>query len=146
MRISKPQKLDPLAFLVILVSLGMLVTSVVHAEDYLFSNPLALDTTLHSPSSYSDPVAKVIPESRHSWLVPGAKGLRTTIKGGMAHIQFDSQDEGAYSSWLPQQTRFIFSMGLEESIHSNGLKSTSASDEVFDRYVPRLYLSIGHRW
>lgn len=146
MRRSNSNKLDPLAILVILVSFGMIVTSVAHAGDYLFSEPGSLDPTGHFSVKYSDPVANVIPESRHSWLVPGAKGLRTTIKGGMAHIQFDSRDEAEYSSWLPQQTRLVFSMGLEETTQRNGAKAVPGGDEVFDHYVPRLYLSIGHRW
>jgi len=146
MRTTRSHKLDPLAFLVVVVTVGMLVTSAVHAKDYLFTDPVLLEQLSQSSSNYVDPVANIIPESQHSWLVPGAKGMRTTIRGGMAHIQFDSRDEGEYSSWLPEETRFIFSMGVEEASQTDDDRIIPSGDEVFDRYVPRLYISIGHRW
>jgi hypothetical protein len=72
--------------------------------------------------------------------------MRTSFKGGMAHFQFDSSDEGEVPGMLPGNTRFIFSMGWEEEFLPDSVSSLDSSEDWYDRYKPMLYFSLGHRW
>jgi len=148
MRTNRQHKPDLMTLLFVFVTLGLFLTSFAHAENYLFSdadsfssvkNPIAQnEITLHS---------EVIPSSRNSWLIPGATGMRTSFKGGMAHIQFDSRDEGEVPGMMPGNTRFIVSMGWEEDLlPGNQAGNLDAAEDWYDRYKPMLYFTVGHRW
>lgn len=135
--------------LFVFVTLAMLFTSIVKAENYLFDEPAVLSSDMnlakHSIMKFHN---NVLPSTQNSWLLPGSSGVRTSFKGGMAHIQFDSNDDGDVSDNLPGNTRFIFSMGLEENEFDNipGSVGFTESQDWFDRYRPMLYLTIGHSW
>ena len=146
---KRPTTSTSLTQLFVFVTLAMLFTSIVKAENYLFDEPAHLSSDMslakHSTMSfYND----VLPSTKNSWLLPGSSGVRTSFKGGMAHIQFDSNDEGDVSANLPGNTRFIFSMGLEENELNNvpGNVGFTESQDWHDRYKPMLYLTVGHSW
>ena len=127
----------------------MIVTSIAHADNYLFGEPDVLSMmpgTSLSPANelQAEPVAN----TQNNWLLPGSSNSRTQFRGGMAHFQFDSGDDNDGSSMLPGNTRFTLSMGLEEHELSSldGNNSQLDSQEWYDRYRPMLYFSIGHRW
>jgi len=146
---SRPTKPASLTHLFVFVTLAMVLTSVVQAENYLFGEPLALSSDMNlGKSSTMTFHNTVLPSSKNSWLLPGSSGVRTSFKGGMAHFQFDSKDDGDVSRTLPGNTRFIFSMGLEENEFTNvpGSANFSESQDWIDRYKPMLYLTVGHSW
>ena len=129
--------------------MGMIVTSIAHAENYLFGEPGVLSTLNGaSVSGTHELQADALTTTQSNWLLPGASSAGTTFKGGMAHIQFDGGNDGDVSSLLPGNTRFTLSMGLEEHAQYNLDTNSSQLDtqEWYDRYRPMLYLSIGHRW
>ncbi len=132
-----------------LLLLGMIVNSVVHAENYLFAKTDEFSAVIDQDSHYySEFELSLSPNGRENWLLPSTRSTRTAFRGGMAHIQFDSSDESDISALLPGNTRFTFSMGLEENdlLSSPGSPTAASEQEWYDRYRPMLYLSIGHRW
>ena len=149
MRLNRQHKPDSLVILFLFVGMGMLVTSIAHAENYLFGEPDALVSISGiGTSNRLEFQSDVLSTKQNNWLLPGTSATRTSFKGGMAHIQFDSSDENDVSSVLPGNTRFTLSMGLEESdlLNLPGTANDLDSQEWYERYTPMLYLSIGHRW
>jgi hypothetical protein len=127
----------------------MIVTSIVHAENYLFGEPGVLSSELGTATNNRlEFQSDLLSSKQSSWLLPGNSATRTTFKGGMAHIQFDSSDDSDVSGMLPVNTRLTFSMGLEENdlLSLPGSANHIDSQDWYDRYRPMLYLSIGHRW
>jgi len=147
MRTDRPHKPDSMSLLFILVSLGMLISTYVHAEDYLFSEPGAYSSVMNLGKQHALELSPaVVPSSKNSWLIPGSSGVRTSIKGSMAHFQFDSHDEGEVSGLLPSNTRFIFSMGWEEDILPDSVYKADATEDWYDHYKPMLFFTVDHRW
>ena len=147
MRLDRQHKPDSMSLLFLLVTLGMLISSIAHADNYLFSEPGAISSDMNiGVQNKLELNSYVIPGSKNSWLIPGSTGMRTSFQGGMAHFQFDSRDEGEVPSMLPGNTRFVFSMGLEEDSLLDSVNNAYSSVEWYDRYKPMLYLSVGHRW
>lgn len=135
--------------LFVFVTLAMVVTSIVKADNYLFGDPAVLTSDMNLAKRNTMTFHNtVLPSSKNSWLMPGSSGVRTSFKGGMAHFQFDSKDEGDVSDRLPGNTRFVFSMGMEENelTHVPGSASFNEANDWTDRYSPMLYLTVGHSW
>ncbi len=149
MRPDRRHKPDALVFLFLFVGLGMIATSIAHAENYLYGEPDVL-STVHgiSASERTEFQSGLRSNPHNSWLLPGSGITRTSFRGGMAHLQFDSSDDDNVAAALPANTRFTLSMGLEENtlLGTSGTASYIDTQQWYDRYRPMLYFSIGHRW
>jgi len=144
---QRQHKPDSLAVLFVIVTLGMLWTSFVQAEDYLFGQPEVDGQSVGSDSFVSDFQSRVLPPSEGSWLLlPGTGGMKTSFNGGMAHFLFGGHLESDSTGYLSSNTRLIFSMGVEESDSQSNKYQPDDSAEWYDRYEPTLYFTFGHRW
>ena len=147
MKHNRQHKPDSLVYLFVLVTLGMLLTSIAQADDFLFGKT----SEWHGVVSENDPVSndfqsRVLPSAKRAWLyLPGTGGMQTALNGGMAHFLFESSSESESSSVLPANTRVIFSFGLEEEEESS-IGYQTGTLEWYDRYQPTMYFTVGHRW
>jgi len=152
MRHHHQHKPDSMAILILAVTIGLLLTTIVQADDYLFRNDFSTSTHLDDSSVKWLPGGalpeSLLPDTRTSWLLPGGKGVRTSVKGGMAHFQLNSLDDQSISQQLPSHTHVTLSLGLEENMYANQLNYRSSPDDLswYDYYKPALYFSVGHRW
>jgi len=147
MRPGRPHKSDSITFLFLLVMLGMLLTSVVQAEDYLFGQyPDALSVHSDNEGLENNFQSRILPSQKHPWLQLSDSGnMKTSFKGGMAHFLYEGSPDHKSENILPENTRLIFSLGIQES--SEAEISTYSSDaEWQQRYKPTLYFTFGHRW
>lgn len=142
MRPYRQHKPDTLLFLFVLVTLGMLITSVAQAENYLFGQRAEILFNSGHDNSFN---SSLLPSSRHNWLqVPGATSVKTLFKGGMAHFLYEDNIDNKVESILPDNTRLIFSLGVERNARI--LFDFSSRSARRDAYSPTLYFTLGHRW
>ena len=140
-----------MAILILAVTLGMILTTIVQAEDFLFTR-FSGDSTSEPPVSVQRVgylPESLLPDRKTSWLLPGGQGIRTSIKGGMAHIQLNSLDaDQHYSRLLPLRTRLTMSVGLEQNFYIDQPNYRGYLDrlEWYDYYRPTIYFSLGHSW
>ena len=146
MRHHRQFKPDSLVLLFVAITIGMVLTSIVHAQDFAYKRYVASLPGSNSPG-YSE--AKLLDLSlsggRRSLLLPGSGGLRSSIYEGMMHFQVYSNDIGRLPDLLPKNSSFIVSLGMEES-ERYYQSNSSETLEWYDRYRPKIYFTLGHRW
>ena len=145
-------KPDSMAILILAVTIGLLLTTIVQADDYLFGDNHSVISDVDTPAVSMIPGGVLpqsyIPDVKNSWLLPGGKGVRTSVKGGMAHFQLNSLDDQSISRQLPSNTQVTLSLGFEENMYASQTQYRNNANRVqwYDYYRPALYFSIGHRW
>ena len=117
MRPNRQHKPDSLLFLFVVVTLGMVITSIAQAESYLFGQQAESQVGIsESDGRGNDFQSKLLPSYKHKWLqLPGTESMKTSFKGGMAHFLYEGDDDNKTDNILPGNTRLIFSLGVEES-------------------------------
>jgi len=152
MRHSHQHKPDSMAILILAVTIGLLLTTIVQADDYLFGHNASIVAESNTLSVKFVPGGalpeSLLPDTKNSWLLPGGKGVRTLVKGGMAHFQLNSLDDESISQQLPSNTQVTLSLGLEEDMYVGQSNYRGNIDNLhwYDYYRPALYFSVGHRW
>lgn len=143
MRPSRHHKPDSLLFLFVLVTVGMLLTSIVQADDYLFGHH-AKSGFIGSDYDSDDMTQFKLPASSDQrWLLlPGTDGMKTSFKDGMVHFLYAGNHESGADNVVFENTRFIFSLGVEDKF----VDISNYSSEIYNRYQPVLYFTVGRRW